>query len=76
MRYPQELMFFSFYTILEKKHEREVESLILRVAGPHLTLNLRKVRPGVACGEVRDFEPGTGFFERRKASRRSKSAGS
>jgi hypothetical protein len=61
-----ELCYFSFYTIASKKHEREIETAILRAAGPQLILNTRKVQSDVAKGDVRDYEPGTRFFERQR----------
>lgn len=65
-RYPKELLYFSFYVIEQKKHEREVENVILRAAGPQMTLNKRKVALGTEPGDVRDYEPGTKFFERQR----------
>lgn len=63
--YPKELLYFSFYIIANKSHEREIETAILRAAGGQMNLNERKVREGIAVGNVSDFEPGTYFFERR-----------
>ncbi len=65
-KYPRELLYFSFYTIADKKHEREIETALLRAAGPTLSLNTRKVRSGIDTGGVRDYEPGTEFYERQK----------
>jgi hypothetical protein len=64
-KYPRELEYFSFYTIADKKHEREIETALLRAAGPTLTLNTRKVRNGIDPGSVNDYEPGTEFYERQ-----------
>jgi len=64
-RYPRELVYFSFYTIASKQHERDIETAILRAAGPSLALNTRKVRDGIDPGDVRDYEPGTEFYERQ-----------
>ncbi|MCO6045545.1 hypothetical protein NG895_16660, partial [Aeoliella sp. ICT_H6.2] len=44
--YPQELHYFSFYIINDKNHEREIETAILRAAGPQMVLNTRKVQSG------------------------------
>ena len=60
-----ELYYFSFYVVLDKKHEREIESLLIRAAGPQLHFNTRKRRQDIQPGDVLDFERGTIFFERR-----------
>ncbi|GAA0888696.1 hypothetical protein [Rhodanobacter soli] len=59
-----ELTYFSFYVVLEKKHEREIETLLIRAAGPLLEFNTRKKRIGIAAGNIRDYEAGTNFYER------------
>jgi len=64
-KYPRQLLYFSFYIIQAKNHEREIETAILRAAGPQLILNTRKVRVGIEPGDVRDYEPRTEFFERQ-----------
>lgn len=66
-KYERELVYFSFYIIESKTHEREIENVILRAAGPQLVLNQRKVRDGIEPGWVSDYEPGTKFFQRRYA---------
>jgi hypothetical protein len=67
-----ELEYFSFYVVSEKKHEREVETLLIRAAGFLLHFNDRKKRVGIAPGNVRDYEAGTYFYERQyKKGRRS-----
>ena len=70
-KYPKELVYYSFYIIASKTHEREIENVILRAAGPQMVLNQRKVRVGIDPGGVIDYEPGTKFF-RRKYSRGTK----
>lgn len=65
-KYPKELLYFSFYVIKSKKHERELETAILRAAGPQMILNKRKVRSDISPGNVSDYEPGTLFFERQQ----------
>lgn len=60
-----ELVYFSFYIVEEKQHEREIETLLIRAAGPQLEFNDRKKRVGIGVGNVRDFEPGTYFYERQ-----------
>jgi hypothetical protein len=62
---PKELLYYSFYVIENKNHEREVETAILRAAGPQMTLNKRKVASGLHPGNIGDYEPGTKFFERQ-----------
>ncbi len=65
-KYPKQLLFYSFYVIENKSHEREIETAILRAAGPQMTLNTRKVAYGLHPGNIGDYEPGTKFFERQK----------
>jgi len=60
-----ELEYFSFYVVAEKKHEREIETLLIRAAAFLLEFNDRKKRIGIAPGNVNDFEAGTVFYERR-----------
>lgn len=60
-----ELKYFSFYVVKDKKHEREIESLLIRAAGPLLQFNTKKKRLSISAGSVQDYEPGTLFFERR-----------
>lgn len=60
----RELQYFSFYLVSEKKHEREVETLLIRAAGFLLEFNSRKKRVGIAHGNIRDYEAGTLFYER------------
>ena len=47
-----------------KVHEREVETLLIRVAAPMLYFNERKKRLDLSPGSIRDYEPRTQFFER------------
>jgi hypothetical protein len=61
-----ELAYFSFFIVENKEHEREIETLLVRAAGPLLEFNERKKRVGIQPGNVRDFEPGTFFYERQK----------
>lgn len=60
-----ELEYFSFYVVAEKKHEREIETLLIRAAAFLLEFNDRKKRVGIAPGSVNDFEAGTVFYERK-----------
>lgn len=59
-----ELTYYSFYVVSEKKHEREIETLLIRAAGPLLEFNTKKKRVGIAPGNVLDYEAGTRFYER------------
>ena len=70
--YPSELLYFSFYIIRNKKHEREIETAILRAAGSQMTLNERKTALGLKVGNVSDYEPGTHFIERQAKKGRKK----
>lgn|ERR1035438_9340430 len=63
---PLELKYFSFYVVSEKKHEREIETLLIRAAAFLLEFNTRKKRTGIAHGNIRDFEVGTLFYERQQ----------
>jgi len=68
-----ELQYFSFYVVADNGHEREIETLLIRAGGPQLHFNTRKRRNDIQPGNVRDFEPGTLFFERQyKRGRRKK----
>lgn len=60
-----ELSYFSFCVVENKKHEREIETIMIRSAGPLLDFNDRKVRLDIQPGDIRDFEPGTRFVERQ-----------
>jgi hypothetical protein len=59
-----ELAYFSFYVVSEKKHESEIETLLIRAAGPLLEFNTKKKRVGIRPGNIRDYEAGTFFYER------------
>lgn len=63
---PLELEYFSFYVVSEKKHEREIESILIRAAGFLLEFNDRKKRVGIAPGSIKDYEAGTVFYERQR----------
>jgi len=65
----EELIYFSFYVVSDKKHEREIETLLIRGAGPLLEFNDRKKASGIKCGNVHDFEAGTCFFECHRSRR-------
>lgn len=49
--YPDELVYFSFYLIEEKKHEREIETLLIRLGGAHLHFNDKKKRVDTSPGK-------------------------
>lgn len=70
--HPHELYYFSFYIVEEKQHEREIETLLIRAAGDSLEFNDRKKRIGIKPGNVRDYEPGTFFYERQSHRGRRK----
>lgn len=63
---PLELEYFSFYVVADKKHEREIETLMIRAAGFLLEFNTKKKRVGVAPGNIHDYEAGTVFYERQR----------
>lgn len=60
-----QLHYFSFYFIKEKKHTREIETLMIRTAGSLLSFNEKKRRIDEMTGRVDDYEPGTDFIERQ-----------
>ena len=64
-KHPHELVYFSFFVVEDKQHEREIETLLIRGAGPLLEFNAKKKRTGIESGNVRDYEPGTYYFERQ-----------
>lgn len=70
--HPRELAYFSFYIVEQKQHEREIETLLIRAAGPQLEFNDRKKRVGIKPGNIRDYEAGTNFYERQTARGRKK----
>jgi hypothetical protein len=72
---PRELAYFSFYLVADKKHEREIETLLIRVGGAHLQFNERKKRVDISPGDVRDYEAGTNYVERQLKKGRKKKRG-
>jgi hypothetical protein len=60
-----ELLYYSFYIVAEKIHEREIETILIRSAGPQLQFNDRKKRVTIEPGNIRDYEPRTIFYERQ-----------
>src|SRR5687768_14162445 len=52
---PHELHYFSFYMVKDKRHEKEIETLLIRAGGPHLHFNSRKRRIDIQPGDVKDF---------------------
>ena len=73
--HPRELTYFSFYIVADEQHEREIETLLIRAAGPQLEFNDRKKRIGIKPGSIRDYEAGTYFYERQtKRGRKKKKA--
>jgi len=69
---PLELHYFSFYVISDKKHEREIETAIIRAASPLLEFNDRKKPVGIDPGNIRDYEGGTYFYERQNKKGKKK----
>ncbi|WP_145032533.1 hypothetical protein [Caulifigura coniformis] len=63
---PLELLYFSFYVVGNKNHEREIETIMIRLGGAHLHFNERKKRVDTTAGNIRDYEPGTRFIERQR----------
>ena len=74
-----ELKYFSFYVVEERKHEGEIETLLIRAAGPLLQFNTKKKRVTINAGRLLDYEAGTLFFERsyvrgKKPKRKNKAS--
>lgn len=67
-----EIRYFSFYVVQAKLHEREIETLLIRVGSPMLYFNERKKRLDLSPGNIRDYEPGTDFYERHYKKGRKK----
>lgn len=65
-KYPKQLLYFSFYIIRNKQHEREIETAILRAAGSQMLLNQKKIAQGLDTGNIADYEPGTYFVQRQR----------
>lgn len=63
---PLELRYFSFYLVSEKKHEREIETILIRASSYLLEFNEKKKKTGIAHGDVKDYEAGSYFYERQK----------
>jgi len=70
--HPRELVYFSFFVVKDKAHEREIETLAIRAAADSLQFNTRKKRVGIAPGNVADYEAGTMFFERQQVRGRKR----
>lgn len=60
-----ELEYFSFYVVAEKKHEREIETLLIKAASFLLEFNDKKKRIGIDAGSIHDYEAGTVFYQRQ-----------
>lgn len=60
-----ELLYFSIYVVEDEKHEREIETLLIRATSHLLEFNDRKKRASILPGNIRDYEPGTHFYERQ-----------
>jgi hypothetical protein len=72
---PLELVYFSFYVVADSTHEREIETLLIRAAGPQLHFNTKKKRVDIAPGNVRDYEAGTLYYQRQHKKGKKQSAG-
>jgi hypothetical protein len=53
-----ELVYFSFYVVTEREHEREIETVLIRAAGPLLEFSTRKKRVSIMPSNIRDYEAG------------------
>lgn len=64
-QFPHELPYFSFYTGLSPKHQKEIETVLVRAVGS-AGINQYKTANGSEPGSLRGFAPGTIFYQRRK----------
>jgi hypothetical protein len=64
-RHGPQLKYFSFYVVENRKHEGEIETLLIRAASPLLEFNTKKKKITISTGGFLDYEAGTQFFERR-----------
>jgi hypothetical protein len=60
-----ELAYFSFYIGMNKRHEGEIETLLIRAVGAMAYFNRRMKREDIGTGRVEVYEPGTIVYERR-----------
>lgn len=66
-----QLKYFSFYVVEERKHEGEIETLLIRAASPLLQFNTKKKKVTISAGGgFLDYEAGTQYFERRDKRRK------
>lgn len=63
--HPLQLQYFSFFVVDNANHEREIETVLIRIASGLIDLNDRKKRTDHEGGDVRDYEPRTHFYERK-----------
>jgi hypothetical protein len=61
----RELYYFSFYLLNDRHREKEIETMLIRVAGPLLHYNVQKKRLDASPGSVRNYAVGTQFYERK-----------
>ena len=71
-QHPLELIYYSFYVVKKKNHEREIETLLIRAAGTSLLFNEKKKRVDIRSGNVKDYEPKTYFYERQRRQGRKR----
>lgn len=64
-KHKAELKYFSFYLVESKKHERELETLLVHNMGTLLLFNTLKKREGTKASSIWDYEAGTKFVWRR-----------
>jgi hypothetical protein len=69
-RHGSQLKYFSFYVVEDRKHEGEIETLLIRAASPLLEFNSKKKKITISTGGFLDYEGGTHFFERRDKRRK------
>ena len=65
-----EMRYYSFYVVPDNARQRELETLLIRIASPLLEFNSQKRRAATEVGSVRDYSLGTGFFQRKPVRQR------
>jgi len=54
----------SYWRVEDRKHQREIETMLIRAAGPLLPFNEKKKQLTIDAGSIGDYEANTRFFER------------
>lgn len=66
-KYGAQLPYFSFFTVLSGRHQKEIETVMVRAVG-NAAINQYKKAVGFEPGSLEGFAPGTIFYQRKKKS--------